>query len=192
MTRTIANSLLTLLGTLPGTLPGALALLVGAAAHGADAELHGRWVLNHELTREEQPDGPEQRSLLSRLPQATVSVSGMPLPSVGGGDPPPVPGNPRDPKVLRCGELTIEPAGDRLRLNYDRLGSETLERGNDQGLISRWSKRKLTTRYETTSRKVSQVYQIRRDGRLLVTVRLNPNQGPTVVHKRVFDPAASG
>lgn len=184
MTPRLATNLSTLLVALLGAL-------LGAAAHGAQADLHGRWVLNHELTREEQPDGPEQRSLLSRLPQTSVSVGGMPLPGVGGGNPPPVPGNSRDPKVLRCGELSIEPDGDRLRLNYDQLGSETLERGNDQGLVSRWSKRKLTTRYETTSRKVSQVYQVRRDGRLLVTVRLNPNQGPTVVHKRVFDPAAS-
>jgi len=173
------------------TLLATLTVLGTDAARGADAELHGRWVLNHDLTRAEQPEGAEQRSLLSRLPQTTVSVGGMPLPGTGGSGLPPVPGNSRDPKVLRCAELSIEPVGDRLRLDYDRLGNETLERGNDQGLISRWSKRKLTTRYETTSRKVSQVYQVRRDGRLLVTVRLNPNQGPTVVHKRVFDPAGS-
>ena len=67
--------------------------------------------------------------------------------------------------------------------------SDTLKRGNDQGLVSRWSARKLTTRYETTSRKVSQVYQVRRDGTLLVTVKLNPKRGPTVVHKRVFERA---
>lgn len=167
-------------------------LLAGAAAagHGATAPLAGEWILNHELSREVQPDGPEQSGLLNRLPNASISVGGMPLPSVGGGRPPPVPGNPRDPKVLRSTELRIEPAGEALRLDFGAAGSDTLQRGNDQGLVSRWSKRKLTSRYETTSRKVSQTYEVRRDGRLLVTVRLKPNQGPAVVHKRVFDPAA--
>jgi hypothetical protein len=168
-------------------------LLAGAAAaaYGAAAPLTGNWVLNHELSREIQPDGPQQSSLLNRLPNASVSVGGMPLPGVGSGRLPPVAGNARDPKVLRCTELRIEPAGDALHLNYGTAGSDTLQRGNDQGLVSRWNKRKLTSRYETTSRKVSQTYEVRRDGRLLVTVRLNPNQGPAVVHKRVFDPVES-
>lgn len=165
-----------------------LALLATAAA--AESALRGEWVLNTELTQAEQPDGPKQRQGLgSSLPQARVSVGGVPLPVPGSNPPVQAAGSPRDPRVLHSATLIIEPEGEALRLVYGNGQSETLKRGNDQGLVSRWSDRKLTTRYETTSRKVSQVYQVRRDGRLLVTVKLNPSRGPTVVHKRVFERA---
>ena len=111
------------------------------------------------------------------------------MPTPGSSQPPPAPGNPRDPDILHSATLTIEPQGDLLKLTYAGNLSDTLKPGNDQGLVSRWSSSKLTSRYETTSRKVSQVYQVRGDGRLLVTVKLNPNEGPTLVHKRVFDRA---
>jgi hypothetical protein len=164
----------------------ALLVMIGAAPLRADTPLHGRWMLNEALTAEAQPDGPKRGRTSSNLPQASVSVGGMPLPRSGNALPT-VAGNPQDPKVLRSAELIIEPLGDDLQLRFTSLGTETLKRGNDQGLVSRWSARKLTTRYETTSRKVSQVYEVRRDGHLLVTVKLNPNQGPSVTHKRVFE-----
>lgn len=169
-------------------------LLAGlpAAAGAADSELAGRWILDRELTLAEQPDGPEQRALLEKLPRAGVSVGGVPLPTPGNAPLPQALGSPRNPAVLETTALSIEPLGDeRIRLVYDGGRAEELERGNDQGLVTRWSARKLTTRYETTRRKVSQQYELRGDGRLLVTVRLNPNRGPTVVHKRVFERAAN-
>jgi hypothetical protein len=166
-----------------------LALGGFVAARAADAVLVGHWRLNHELTEEVQPDAPRQRDVPGNLPRPSVSVGGVPLPTPGGGQPPPVAGNPRDPKVLHSTTLTIRPVGDDLELTYAGAQSDRLKRGDDQGLISRWSDRKLTSRYATTSRKVSQVYEVRSDGRLLVTVKLNPNDGPTLVHKRVFDPA---
>jgi hypothetical protein len=168
---------------------GAL-LAVGAAtgAHAAESALLGHWSLNHALTLEVRPPDPKQRDVLGNLPRTNVSVGGIPLPIPGSGQPPPVAGSARDPAILHSASLTIEPAGEALRLVYDGGHSDTLKPGNDQGLVSRWSRRKLTSRYETTSRKVSQVYEVRSDGRLLVTVKLNPDQGPTLVHKRVFDP----
>ncbi|MEQ8860582.1 MAG: hypothetical protein RIC56_18225 [Pseudomonadales bacterium] len=169
----------------------ALSLMLLATTTAA-AELTGRWLLNQELTTAEQPDGPTVRKgLFSRMPQTTVSVGGIPLPGSGGSGLPSVAGNPQDPKVLRAAEFSIEPQGETLHLSYVGVGSETLKRGNDQGLISRWDRRRLSTRYETTSRKVSQEFTLRKDGRLLVTVKLDPNQGATTVHKRVFDPADS-
>lgn len=164
-----------------------LTLLTPAFA-AADDGLTGRWALNAELTAEAQPKPSKRSQSSTRGPQVGVSVGGMPLPRSSAGLPT-VAGNPQDSKVLSCTELTIEREGDRLRLDYGGAGSETLQRGNDQGLVSRWSARKLTTGYETTSRRVSQVYQVRRDGRLEVTVTLRPNQGARTVYKRVFDPA---
>jgi hypothetical protein len=168
-------------------LAALLATLMAADVHAAESHLTGRWMLNHELTREVQPDDPAQRDLLGNLPRTSVSVGGIPLPRTGG-DELPRAGSGRDPTVLHSASLAISEADDdRLRLVYDGGQSDTLERGNDQGLVSRWSARKLTTRYQTTSRTVSQVYELRRDGTLLVTVKLNPKQGPTLVHKRVFE-----
>lgn len=167
------------------------AILVALTANAAarESQLTGRWVLNHELTREAQPDDPAQRDLLGNLPRTSVSVGGVPLPRSGGAQLPRA-GSPRDPTILQSATLTISaPDDDRLQLTFDGDQRETLKRGNDQGLTSRWSARKLTSRYQTTSRTVSQVYELRRDGRLLVTVKLNPKQGPTLVHKRVFERA---
>lgn len=173
-----------------------LALLTGAAtitaAAAAGETILGHWVLSPELTHAEQPDGPVQKKgWFSNAPRTTVTVGGVPLPGTGGDSGlPAISGSPRDPEVLRCPELTIEAAGeDQLELDYQGVGTQTLERGDDQGLVSRWNDRRLTTRYETTSRKVSQKFELRRDGRLLVTVRLDPNQGATTIHKRVFERA---
>lgn len=178
--------------TLTATLLTLLAL-VTITPSAAAAGLSGRWLLNHELTNAEQPDGPEiRKGLFSRMPRTSVSVGGVPLPGTGsGGGLPSVSGSAQEPKVLRATELTIEPLGDALHVSYAQVGSDTLKRGNDQGLVSRWNDRRLSTRYETTSRKVSQEFEVRRDGRLLVTVKLDPNEGATVIHKRVFDPATA-
>lgn len=180
---------------IPMRFPAVVLLLVTAAlAQADDRDLYGRWTLSPELTHAEQPDGPKTRSgPFSRLPNASVSVGGVPLPGTGGGGNglPQVSGNPRDPEVLRCSELVIEPLDDDLHLTWVGVGSATLRRGNHLGLVSRWNDRRLTSRYETTSRKVSQEYEVRRDGTLLVTVKLNPNQSAAVVHKRVFERTGS-
>ena len=170
-----------------GAAAAVIAICLTAATAAAEPPaLHGRWTLNHELTQEAQPKRRES-GWFSNMPRASVSVGGIPLP--GNGSAPQSSGGAPDPKVLRTAELTIEPQGDNLHLSFGEAGSDTLKPGNDQGLVSRWNPRKLTSRYETTSRKVSQVYEVQKDGRLLVTVRLNPNSGPTVVHKRIFDRA---
>lgn len=161
----------------------ALAAMVPMTA--AADTLAGRWRIDNPLTREEQPAerGP---GTTSGLPRPTVSVGGMPVPVPGGSAYPGMGGSAPDPMVLRATDVTVTPAGDELRLDFDGIGSETLRRGRHQGMTSRWTERKLTTGYATTSRKVSQTWEVRRDGTLLVTVKLNPNQGRTLTHKRVF------
>ncbi len=181
----------TFLATVAAAAVGAAVLGAASPAAAAERALAGRWILNETLTREVQPEVRERRSVFDNMPRTTVSVGGVPLPRAD--TPPASGGSSPDPKVLRTPELVIEPRGDgaeaRLHLAYGNAGSETLKRGNDQGLVSRWSDDRLTSRYETTSRKVSQVFEIRDDGRLLVTVKLDPNRGPTLIHKRVFDRA---
>jgi len=90
--------------------------------------------------------------------------------------------------VLRCSELSIEQLADDVLLTYQGVGSESLSKGNVQGTRTSWSRRKLSTRYATTTRKVSRTFEVRPDGRLLVTVKLDPNRAKAAIHKRVFDP----
>ena len=152
------------------------------------ATLFGIWQLNNELTAEVQDtrSGPD---FSATNVQTTVAVGGIPLPTGrtrSQGEYSSIPS--RDPDVLRCAVLTIEPLADDVLLTYQGVGSETLKKGNVQGTRTSWSKRKLTTRYATTSRKVSRTFEVQSDGRLLVTVKLNPNRAKAAVHKRIFAP----
>ncbi|MFP6815404.1 MAG: hypothetical protein VB948_07640 [Pseudomonadales bacterium] len=162
-------------------------LLIGTAA--ADSPgLIGSWTLNNELTLEVQPEGKQtSRWGGNSSVRPTISVGGMPIPTGGSSQGQYSSAPTRDPKVLSCAELGIEHVGDDVHLTYVGVGSETLTPGNVQGTRTSFSQRKLTSRYETTTRKVSKTFELRKDGRLLVTVKLNPKQGATVVHKRVFD-----
>jgi len=158
----------------------------------ADA-LAGHWRLNEALTRELQPPQKGSTSSTSGFGQPTVVVGGMPVPLPGSSAPQAGIGGPSpDPMVMRTVELTVTPAGDELQLEFAGVGSERLRRGNVQGLKSRWNERKLTTGYETTTRKVSQTWEVDRNGRLVVTVKLNPDHGKTQTHKRVFDRVTVG
>jgi hypothetical protein len=151
-------------------------------------DLMGSWILNNELTSEVQPKGKENHRFGgTNSVRPSISVGGIPLPTGGGSQGEYSSAPSRDPKVLRCNELGIERVGDDVHLTYQGVGSETLTPGNIQGTRTRLSLRKLTSSYSTTTRKVSKTFELRDDGRLLVTVKLNPKQGATLVHKRVFD-----
>jgi len=164
-----------------------LALLAWGPALAATG-LTGSWTLNDESTAAEQPR--RSGSGGSRGPSGPrVTVGGMPIPgttpspqaSFGGALP--------DPMVLRVRRLTMTPQGETFGLEFHGLGREDLQRGRHQGVESRWSERKLTSGYETTSRRVKQTYEVRRDGSLKVTVRIRPQQGKAETHVRVFDRA---
>lgn len=156
---------------------------VDAAAPG----IIGNWTLNTELTSEAQPEGKETHRGIGGSVRPSISVGGIPLPT-GSGSQGEVSSAPtRDPKVLQCSELSIEHVGDDILLTYQGVGSESLTPGKVQGTRTRYSHRKLTSSYVTTTRKVTKTFELSSDDRLLVTVKLNPKRGSTVVHKRVFD-----
>lgn len=168
---------------------GVLAALLSGWATAATPGIIGNWLLNNELTSEAQPEGKETHRFggIGGSVRPSISVGGIPLPT-GGGSQGEVSSAPtRDPKVLSCAELSIEHVGDDILLTYQGVGSESLTPGKVQGTRTRFSDRKLTSSYVTTTRKVSKTFELRSDDRLLVTVKLNPKQGSTVVHKRVFD-----
>ena len=162
--------------------------LIVTTAQAAAPGIAGRWQLNDALTREANPPEKRSNSTFGGFGAPTLVVGGMPVPIPGtGGSQPGIGGSSPDPAVLRAIELAIQPAGDRITLEYVGAATETLGRGNVQGQKSSWDERMLKTSYETTTRKVSQVYEVDADGRLRVEVKLNPNQGRTQKHYRVFD-----
>lgn len=173
-----------------------LAALLSAAlgpvtALAADQGLAGTWVLNDALTRELNPPEARSNSTFGGFQAPTVVVGGMPVPLPGSaGATPGIGGSSPDPQVLRAQTVTLAPAGDEMVIDCVGVGVERLKRGNNKGQKSGWDERELKTGYQTTTREVTQTWRIDADGRLQVLVKLNPKQGRTQKHWRVFDRAA--
>ena len=178
--------------TLPDSATRALLALLlsfsfsGALAAGPPEWLLGQWTLNSELTHEQAPkESGGGFDSIGAMP--SVSVSGIPIPFPGGSSGAPVGGNAADPKVLRCDAMFIEMHDGKVHFNYSGAGEETMKPGNDQGRKTKWSSSKLSQNYATSSRKVRKTYELKRDGTLLVKVKLSPNRGKSVTHVRIFD-----
>ena len=167
--------------------------LAGLLPHVAIADsILGDWVLNQELSRELQPANANQKKkILGGLGSSGVVVGGVPIPIPGSGGTSAVStGQVKDPQVLRCEKLTIELAGNDILFTFVGFGTELLKQGNVRGTRTSYKSSKLTSRYETTSRKVSKTYELTKEGRLHATVKLNPNKGKTLVYHRIFDRAS--
>ena len=165
-----------------------LFVAVGAQARDKAPTFVGEWVINHEMTDAIAPEFKDS-SLFSGLGTGKVSVSvmGIPLP---GSSPEPAPsssGAAKDPDVLGCNEMRIEHVGKEMQLTYKGVGSETLKQGDFRGRTTKWTKKGITQTYKSTSRKVVKRWEMRSDGRLLVTVIINPKKDKKRTYKRVFE-----
>ncbi len=169
-------------------------LLAGLLPSGASADtLLGYWVLNQELSRELQPANTNQKKSLFGRSNGSPSVvlGGIPIPIPGSGSSKAVSSAPTpDPRVLRCEEMIIELVGNDILFTYVGFGTEQLKQGSDRGTKTTYKSKKLTTRYETTSRKVTKTFELTREGRLHATVRLRPTKGKTLIYHRIFDRAS--
>jgi hypothetical protein len=96
-------------------------------------------------------------------------------------------GRVRDPDVLYCKIMSLENIGGIIRVSYGTLSSSEFVPGRHRGRVTRWTGKKLTQSYETTTRKVTQTYQLQKNDNLLVTVKIKSRQAPTRVYKRIFD-----
>ncbi len=157
-------------------------------AQAAESELLGTWTVNIEQTRQVQPNNANVRwwEGLQGNFSTSVTVSGMPIPVGGGAKPEGDAGIP-NPEMLRCQTFSIERNEHGLLLTYQGVGEEKIRPGAYRGLHSAWSDSKLTSNYESTSRKVRRTLEIQRDGRLLMSVTINPRKGKTRRFRRVFD-----
>ncbi len=175
------------------------AALLGAALWclatlGSGAEPHaltGSWRLNLPATDELAVDYEAGSGIEGGLPLRTqVTVMGLPLPSRAKSSP--MSGLPaRDPDVLLCTEMTLTIDGGRVRLNYDHGASETLREGEYRGRTTRVSRRKIEESYKTTERTVRKTWELRKDGTLLVSVRIKYRGDKAQTYQRVFDLSAN-
>lgn len=179
--------------SLPSPYPSillALLVVVTASAPARAAEppewLLGTWVLNNDLTVAAQEKTKSGGGRGGGGISTTVAVGGVAVPLPGSEPTPPVSGNPQDPHVLRCTELEITMEGEDVHMVFVGVGDEVLEPGNNQGRVTRWNRKKLTSNYETTSRKVNRTFELQDDGTLLVTVKIRPRRTATIVQKRIF------
>ena len=161
-------------------------MVITVPAFAASSLLEGRWLINQELTSEVRPDDTDYDWFDGFVFNHSISVGGVPVPT--GSSPTPTSNTEvKNPEVLQTHEMIIALIEDEALLTYVGVGKEQLRKGSYRGTRSKWSNKKLTSSYQSTSRKVTKTYEIRKDGRLLVTVKLNPKEGKTRVYKRVFD-----
>lgn len=166
-------------------------LLMTGFAHSATPPqwLLGQWQLNNELTQAAQVKKKSGGSGGFGGVSSSVSVGGvaMPIPGPGGGnDSPAASGSPRDPSVLRCTNLEISAVDGDLLFVFAGVGEELVKAGDNQGRVTSWNRSKLTSNYQTTSRKVYRTYELQKDGTLMVTVKIKPKQAASIIQKRVF------
>jgi hypothetical protein len=94
---------------------------------------------------------------------------------------------PKDPEVLLCTDMQITVKDKQVALQYDNTKAEVLRKGDYRGRTSKWSKKKIEQRYKTPERSVRKTWQVRDDGRLLVSVKINPRGDKARTYNRVFD-----
>lgn len=168
-----------------------LTLLLALSAGAAQAtELIGYWVLDQEGTAAIQPEQPQENNWFKNQNiSTTVSAGGMPLPRLGSKIAPVDSRAAPDPDILRCKEMQIEDANNALRFTYVDVGTEVRKQGAYRGAKIRWTEKKLTESYKSTTRKVTHKFEIQDNNKLLVTVKINPNKGVTRTYLQLFDRA---
>ena len=169
-------------------LAAALTVALTSPAGAAEMELLGTWTVNIERTQAVQPNNANVRwwEGLEGNFSTSVYVGGVPVPVGGGARPEGDAGIP-NPEMLRCQTFSVARNEHGLLLTYHGVGEEKIRSGAYRGLHSAWSRSKLTSNYESTSRKVKRTLELQRDGRLLMSVTIDPRKGKTRRFKRIFD-----
>ncbi len=164
-------------------------LLLASSSWGADVHIEGRWQLNLEESdkvaiKYKEGSGTGRRNVLGN---ASVSVGGLPVPGISSRIPSQSSMAPKNPEVLLCTIMDINTAGKRLTLTYDDRDKEVLRKGDYRGRTSTWDKKRIRQSYKTPDRKVTKTWTLRKDGRLLVEVKLDPPGDRARKYRRVFD-----
>ena len=161
-------------------------LFLSASAYPISA-YEGAWVINQKETaalREPYKDNSRKRGSKFK-PQ--ISVGGLPMPGSN---------SQRamsrlaaqSPMVLRSTKMIIAFEGDQISIQYPTIGKETLYKGEYRGRKTKWSSKQIKQTYKTTERRVTKTWSINKEGRLLVVVKIKPNESKQVITRVVFDP----
>ena len=162
-------------------------MVILAPSFAAAATLTGSWTYNNDLSTESQPKAAKG-SVFGGFSGGVV-VAGLPIPIPGGSQGQATTSSPKDPDALYAQTMTIEEYEDRIVVIYGNLGTREFVPGKHLGRKTKWNGKKLSESYETTTRRVRQTYELNRDGRMLVTVKISPNGAKNRTYKRVFDRA---
>jgi len=172
---------------------GSVLLLIGALAQAtftwaADTQLIGEWQLDIEGSAAIAPEQPQEKNWFkNQNVRTSVNIGGIPLPRTGGRVPEFSNKPAKDPNILRCKEMIIEPRDGGLAFTYVNVGSDFRKKGKYRGAKIRWDKDSLSETYKSTTRKVTQKFEIQDNGQLLVTVKINPNKGLTRTYLQLFN-----
>ncbi|XOV83881.1 MAG: hypothetical protein ACFHXK_01955 [bacterium] len=167
-------------------LPILAALFAASVATAATSPLDGHWRINLEETDKVAVKYKDGSGMSGGNFKPNISVMGLPLPRSYRQSPM---SNlaAKDPKVLRCTDMQIAVDKKDVVLTYDNADKEKLVKGEHRGRTSKWSKKKIEQRYKTPERSVNKTWTLRDDGRLLVSVKLNPRGDKARTYNRVFD-----
>jgi len=165
-----------------------LLTILGSALPAVAADKYvGRWVVNLEETQavavpfEKGGGGGSQW-------RPSVTIMGIPLP--GSSKMPPMSNlAAKDPMVLNCAAMIIDREPSKMHLEYPGIGKETLRDGHYRGRDTEFGKKKIQQEYKTPERKVTKTWSIRKDGRLLVEVKIKTGSAKARTFRRVFDRA---
>jgi hypothetical protein len=161
-------------------------LTFGASRATADDPYAGRWVVNVEETQAVAVPFEKGGGLGGSKWRPNITVMGVPLP--GTQKMPPMSNlRAKDPMVLRAAAMIITAEQDRMRVEYPGVGKETLRKGHYRGRDTKFSKKGIRQKYKTPERRVTKVWSIRPDGRLLVEVQIKPVRDKVRTHRRVFE-----
>lgn len=152
----------------------------------ASPDLTGQWVYNPVKSDEARPK-KKNSSIFGKV-KPSISIGGWPIP-MPGNDPSKEASNQRvhDPDVLYCKNMSIKKVDGIIRATYGTLSSSEFVPGRHRGRVTRWTGKKLTQSYTTTTRKVTQTYQLQKNGDLLVSVTIKPRHASKRVYNRIFD-----
>ncbi len=159
-------------------------------AYGA-SPFEGAWRINYEETDKVAVKYKDGSGMKGSNFKPQVTIMGMPLPGQS---------RPRsnsrlsakNPKVLRCTTMDITVDGKQIDLDYDAEGKETLRKGHYRGRDTEITKKRIRQKYETGERKVTKTWSMRDDGRLFVSVKINPKGDKARTYNRVFDRVVAG
>lgn len=168
------------------------AFLTFPAVANQKPSLIGDWQLNRDLTEERRPKVRKAKPSRSGFgTNVAVGAGGvlMPVPKRQGG--PSAGGATANlPKILACQELTLTQQGSDVVVTCPQmLEPRKFVKGKLHGRTVRWSNRKLTEKYSSTSRRVTHEFNLERSGVMEIKITVKPKGAKRLTYILVFDRA---